>query len=224
MSTLPTCPVTKGIISALHDNPNTDDNLTAAQLKAKFDQEPDGIIDYLNNTLIPAMQSALDALVAAGAVVTNMIADHNVTNAKLDNTPGSEAVSTGVMQDDCVTTAKLDHTEGLEAVDTGAIRDGSVTLDKLSDFITFTMAANIWVDVFTVANSRGLIFIIGTTSSSAWAISANSSNNVSAVNLGGDKTTPLTDTGNITFPNKSTGAARCLLIVLSGTMSHTPLY
>jgi len=39
-------------ISALGDNPNTDDNLTATQLKAKFDYDGYHLKDYINNTLV----------------------------------------------------------------------------------------------------------------------------------------------------------------------------
>ena len=39
-------------ISALGDNPNTDDNLSAAALKAKFDYDGYHLKDYINNTLV----------------------------------------------------------------------------------------------------------------------------------------------------------------------------
>lgn len=40
------------IISALGDNPNTDDGLSAEQLKAKFDESVNIIKTYINNTLL----------------------------------------------------------------------------------------------------------------------------------------------------------------------------
>jgi hypothetical protein len=43
------------IISNLSDAPNVDDGLTAAQLKAKFDEGGKAIKEYINDTLIPAI-------------------------------------------------------------------------------------------------------------------------------------------------------------------------
>lgn len=40
------------VISKLSDTPNVDDGLTAAQLKAKFDQAPLAIKRYINNVLL----------------------------------------------------------------------------------------------------------------------------------------------------------------------------
>lgn len=40
------------VISKLSDTPNVDDGLTAAQLKAKFDQAPRAIKTYINNVLL----------------------------------------------------------------------------------------------------------------------------------------------------------------------------
>lgn len=44
------------IISQLGDNPNTDNGLTAEELKAKFDEAPKLIKEYINNKLVPAVQ------------------------------------------------------------------------------------------------------------------------------------------------------------------------
>ena len=43
------------IISALDDEPNDVGGLTAAELKAKFDEGGEAIKRYLNDTLIPAV-------------------------------------------------------------------------------------------------------------------------------------------------------------------------
>ncbi len=45
------------IITALNDEPNDVSGLTAAQLKAKFDEGPNGIKAYLNETLIPELDA-----------------------------------------------------------------------------------------------------------------------------------------------------------------------
>lgn len=49
------------IIASLGDNPNTDNNLSAAELKAKFDEAPELIKEYLNGTLVPAVQALQNA-------------------------------------------------------------------------------------------------------------------------------------------------------------------
>ncbi len=47
------------IIAALDDEPNADDGLSAAQLKAKFDEAANTIKDYVNDTLIPDIGAAI---------------------------------------------------------------------------------------------------------------------------------------------------------------------
>lgn len=57
------------IIQALDDQPNDVGGLTAAELKAKFDEGGEALKEYINNTLIPsildtfALQSDLDGAV-----------------------------------------------------------------------------------------------------------------------------------------------------------------
>lgn len=61
------------IISKLGDNPNSDNNLSAQDLKQKFDEAGNLIKDYINNTLIPEIEEGfteyideVDALVGGG--------------------------------------------------------------------------------------------------------------------------------------------------------------
>lgn len=60
-------PVSKdmAVIGALADLPNSTDGLTAAQLKAKFDEGGTALKDYINNTLLPALYATTDG--ASGA-------------------------------------------------------------------------------------------------------------------------------------------------------------
>lgn len=48
------------IISKLSDSPNVDDGLTAAQLKARFDEGGKAIKDYINATLLPNLAERPD--------------------------------------------------------------------------------------------------------------------------------------------------------------------
>lgn len=86
------------IISALGDQPNTDNGLTSTQLKAKFDEAGKNIRTFLNNTLISALQTKIrsidDAIsgfvaqtanIGNSAVTTPKIADANVTTSKIAN-------------------------------------------------------------------------------------------------------------------------------------------
>lgn len=51
-------------IQALGDNPNTDNGLTATQLKQKFDKAAEEIKDFINNTLIPELNTLLATIPA----------------------------------------------------------------------------------------------------------------------------------------------------------------
>ena len=91
------------VIAALDDEPNDTGGLTAAQLKAKFDEAGNAIKDYLNDTHLPEhtaeniafepvtgvlstnTQDAIEEVYAAGqAAVLGQIPDGSVTFAKLD--------------------------------------------------------------------------------------------------------------------------------------------
>ena len=57
-----------GIIAKLEDEPNDVGGLTAAQLKAKFDEAGEAVKDYLNDTLLPELENPA-AAAALGAVL-----------------------------------------------------------------------------------------------------------------------------------------------------------
>lgn len=57
MSTFTLCTASINTIQSLSDNPNVDDGLSSAQLKAKFDLSAYEIKDYINNSLIPQFDS-----------------------------------------------------------------------------------------------------------------------------------------------------------------------
>lgn len=81
-----------GIISALNDEPNDVSGLSAAQLKAKFDEGPNGIKTYLNETLIPELDAEhLPYLYGSSNTIKDTM----------------EQLAAGVMPDESVTEAKL---------------------------------------------------------------------------------------------------------------------
>lgn len=58
------------IIGKLSDTPNVDDGLTAAQLKAKFDEGGEAIKEYLNGVLLPELMAmTLTEFLARGPMV-----------------------------------------------------------------------------------------------------------------------------------------------------------
>lgn len=107
------------IISVLADEPNDVNELTAEQLKAKFDEGSKLIRDFLNVELIPAIASDIDAAaqgVAGGAGIDGAsLRDGSISSDKL--APGS------------VTAAKI----GLNAVTAAKIANAAVTADKLAE-------------------------------------------------------------------------------------------
>ncbi len=99
------------VISQLDNQPNDNDGLSAAELKAKFDQFGTVLKAFLNGTLIPELETAINAA-AAGI--------------------GSSGFSGAIITDGTIATEKLSSTSGIEAVSTSVIRDNAVTLSKLS--------------------------------------------------------------------------------------------
>lgn len=66
------------IISKLGDNPNTDNNLSEDQLRAKFDEGPNAIKSFLNNVIVPAINKLIGAVGFTG------------THAELSGRDGAE--------------------------------------------------------------------------------------------------------------------------------------
>ena len=145
------------IIAALSDTPN--DTLTAAQLKAKFDEGGGKIKTYINGTVVPAVNLLLGLLsnnkidpsqFADKSIPTGKIADGAITTAKLASSAVTTAkiadanVTTAKITDANVTTAKLANSAvtaaklASNAVETAKIKNSNVTLAKV-DFVKTTL-------------------------------------------------------------------------------------
>lgn len=86
------CNADVGVISDLGDNPNTDNNLSATQLKAKFDSAGAEIKTYLNSTLTEELDTALSSI--NGSSIT----DNTISAAKLASAakvPGTVGIVIG---------------------------------------------------------------------------------------------------------------------------------
>ena len=97
-------------ISQLDNQPNDNDGLSAAELKAKFDQFGTEFIAFFNGEHLPELLAAINAAaqgISSDGVDGSLIIDGTVTTDKLSNTEGSEAISTDVIQDEAVTLDKL---------------------------------------------------------------------------------------------------------------------
>jgi len=98
-------------VSALSDQPNDIDGMSAADLKAVFDAASVAIKTFLNEVHIPEVEDAI------GAAARGIALDGLSGNVLADNTVGSD---------------KLKSDEGFEAVNTQNIREYAVTMAKLS--------------------------------------------------------------------------------------------
>ena len=160
------------VISQLSNQPNDNDGLSAAQLKAKFDQFGSVFKNYLNNILLPEVESAINAAATgigtsgfSGAIIT----DGTIMAEKLSASSGIEAVKTEVVRDGAITKPKLNA-----AVQ--AVLD-AVPLKTTHETKSATLAAASWSDnvqtvtVQGVTASNVIIATAGTddTSHAAWS-------------------------------------------------------
>lgn len=127
------------VISQLSNQPNDNDGLSAQQLKGKFDYTGASLKTFLNEELIPALETAINAA-AAGI--------------------GSEGFSGAIIRDGTISAEKLSTTSGFEAVTEDAIRDGAVSDDKLSAALQAIIATIIDKAIFKQVSATLL--------SSAW--------------------------------------------------------
>ena len=119
------------VIQSLPNKPT----IPAAELKEKFDHFGDEIHDFLNDTLIPELESSTGGasigVSAAGITATKLNAaleelKDAVDEATIGTLPNG-SVTTAKIQDGAVSSAKL----GASAVSTEKIADGAVTNAKL---------------------------------------------------------------------------------------------
>ena len=78
------CEKDMAIISALDDEPNDVGGLTAAELKAKFDEGGQAIKQFLNETLTPQIDSEKAGRDELEGLVLGQIPDGTITVEKMD--------------------------------------------------------------------------------------------------------------------------------------------
>ena len=126
---LPTLNDDLAVISKLDDLPNDVGGLSAAQLKAKFDEAAGAIQTYINDTLLPYLESISAAGDIGITTVSGIAAATNVQEALEALELNIEGVSQGAVADNSITNAKLTA----NAVDTANIVDDAVTSGKIAD-------------------------------------------------------------------------------------------
>lgn len=97
-------------ISALSDQPNDNDGLSADELKALFDKAGVDIKDYINNVLIPELVDQIAAAargIAADNISASILTNYSITENKLSQEEGLEAVSTDTVRKYAITKEKL---------------------------------------------------------------------------------------------------------------------
>ena len=136
---LPRIEVDLGYVSKLDDNPNDVGGLDAAELKAVFDKAGLTLQEYINTTLIPQIESDIEAAAlgigGGGQIGIDKLPDKSIGTLKLED--GS--VTTPILADGSVTGAKV--VDGIattkkiadNAVTTAKIADNAVTREKIPD-------------------------------------------------------------------------------------------
>lgn len=84
------------IISALDDEPNDVGGLSAAELKAKFDEGGQALKDYINNTLTAQADQTFATKQEVQNVILGQVPDHSITPEKLAEPFASAVVLSAV--------------------------------------------------------------------------------------------------------------------------------
>ncbi len=95
-----------GTVSTLDDRPNDTGGLTAAELKAKFDADAGTLKAYLNDTLIPFLESAAAAASLGITTIPGFSAD-NIQSALEQIVTAMQEITQGSVADGSITLAKL---------------------------------------------------------------------------------------------------------------------
>ena len=148
-------------VSQLSDQPNDNEGLSAAELKAVFDKFGTEFKNYFNNTLLPEVETAINAAasgIPTGGADASILLDGSITNSKLKSTSGSEAVDTNVIRNGAVTGDKLEASvkSAVEAV-AGKASYATITVvldkDDWSNSIQTVTATGVTAENAVIATS-----------------------------------------------------------------------
>lgn len=136
-----------GTISTLDDRPNDTGGLTAAELKAKFDEDSGKLKTYLNDVLLPFLEGTAAAASLGIETIPGFSAD-NIQTALEEIVTAMQEITLGSVADRSITLAKLaadvtaaalggaaaSHTHGAGDVSSGVLDEARIpalTGDKL---------------------------------------------------------------------------------------------
>ena len=139
------------VIAALDDEPNDTGGLTAAQLKAKFDEAGNAIKEYLNDTHLPEHTAENTVFTPITGVTST-----NTQDAIEEVYTAGQAVTLGQIPDGSITADKLSS----GAVTESKIGDIAVTAQKLGLDVTAILAEKLEADIgtYTGTGTFGSVF------------------------------------------------------------------
>lgn len=119
------------VIQKLDDLPNAVGGLSAADLKAKFDEAANAVKDYINTVLLAQLQAETPGQAGANRIgisgIVGLTGTNNVQDALAAIYAAAQAAQAGTILDKSITAEKL--ADG--AVENSIIKDGAVTNAKL---------------------------------------------------------------------------------------------
>lgn len=116
------------IVQTLDDEPNDVGGLSAAELKAKFDEAPNAVKTWINNTLLPFFEGTGGAGNVGIATLDGLDTATNVQAALQGILYALQDITQGVVPDGSITAAKL----AAAAVIAEKLAAGAVTSEKLA--------------------------------------------------------------------------------------------
>lgn len=120
------------IITKLSNNPNDDDGLGPDELKFLYDKAGILIKTYINEELLPELESAIASAargISQQGIPGNVINNGTINADKLVQTPGFETVITEAIRDLAITRAKI----ALKAVGSAQIDDYAVINQNIAN-------------------------------------------------------------------------------------------
>lgn len=142
------------IVAALDDEPNDVGGLTAAELKAKFDEGGNAVKKYLNDTLIPEIESQKANTSDLQGLVLGQIPDGTITSEKLaDGSVTSEKLSQDAIP------SSYSKTEILDGSVLGVFSGDEISEDSLpKDILQYLAMA-----LGAMEHGKGVLLVYATT-------------------------------------------------------------
>jgi hypothetical protein len=120
------------VIQKLDDLPNAVGGLSAADLKAKFDEAANAIKDYINAVLLAQLQAETSGTAGANRIgisgIVGLTGTNNVQDALAAIYAAAQEAQAGTILNKSITAEKLAD----DAIETPLIKDSAVTKQKIA--------------------------------------------------------------------------------------------